>query len=109
MYFEIIESTLLVEALRVDYTRLPEQSFCEHCGMIQHNSNNSNRRDQKKMIKNQADNISLPARVSAAATRTFDRTSSAYTEITTPDDSHARYSNHHVPSTTRMTTPSEIV
>jgi hypothetical protein len=33
-YFEIIESTLLVEALRVDYTRLPDQSFCEHCGMV---------------------------------------------------------------------------
>ncbi|KAI8888059.1 hypothetical protein K501DRAFT_173969 [Backusella circina FSU 941] len=34
VYFEIIESTLLVEALRIDYTRLPNQAFCEHCGMV---------------------------------------------------------------------------
>ena len=29
----MIESTLLVEALRIDYTRLENQAFCEHCGM----------------------------------------------------------------------------
>ncbi|KAF7728341.1 hypothetical protein EC973_006282 [Apophysomyces ossiformis] len=33
VYFQLIESTLLVEALRVDYTRLPSQAFCENCGM----------------------------------------------------------------------------
>ena len=33
VYFQIIESTLLVEALRVDYTRVPNQAFCENCGM----------------------------------------------------------------------------
>ncbi|KAI8145614.1 hypothetical protein BJV82DRAFT_511707 [Fennellomyces sp. T-0311] len=34
VYFTLIESTLLVEALRVDYTRLSSQAFCEHCGMV---------------------------------------------------------------------------
>ncbi|ORZ03001.1 hypothetical protein BCR43DRAFT_559805 [Syncephalastrum racemosum] len=33
VYFSTIESTLLVEALRVDYLRLNSQAFCEHCGM----------------------------------------------------------------------------
>ncbi|KAI9498707.1 hypothetical protein BDB00DRAFT_738109, partial [Zychaea mexicana] len=33
VYFQLIESTLLVEALRVDYTRVPNQAFCENCGM----------------------------------------------------------------------------
>ncbi|KAI7855797.1 hypothetical protein BDC45DRAFT_504756 [Circinella umbellata] len=33
VYFALIESTLLVEALRIDYTRLENQAFCEHCGM----------------------------------------------------------------------------
>ncbi|KAI9323704.1 hypothetical protein BX666DRAFT_1847192 [Dichotomocladium elegans] len=32
VYFALIESTLLVEALRVDYMRLPSQQFCEQCG-----------------------------------------------------------------------------
>ncbi|KAI7857730.1 hypothetical protein BDC45DRAFT_500536 [Circinella umbellata] len=36
VYFQIIESTLLVEALRVDYTRVPNQAFCENCGMEIH-------------------------------------------------------------------------
>lgn len=34
VYFSTIESTLLVEALRVDYLRLNSQAFCEHCGMV---------------------------------------------------------------------------
>lgn len=34
VYFQVIESTLLVEALRIDYTYLSDKSFCEHCGMI---------------------------------------------------------------------------
>ncbi|KAI9265142.1 hypothetical protein BDA99DRAFT_43582 [Phascolomyces articulosus] len=33
VYFSLIESTLLVEALRIDYTRLENQAFCEHCGV----------------------------------------------------------------------------
>ncbi|KAI8981983.1 hypothetical protein BDF20DRAFT_864400 [Mycotypha africana] len=33
-YFEIVESTLLVEALKMDYLRLPNQLFCENCGLI---------------------------------------------------------------------------
>lgn len=105
MYFEIIESTLLVEALRVDYTRLPDQSFCEHCGMVLHHSNNSSRQNQKNN-QERANNINMPARVSA---RSSDR-ASAYREISfiaTQDDLH-RYSDHsihqnHIPSTTRMT------
>ena len=103
MYFEIIESTLLVEALRVDYTRLSDQTFCEHCGMVLHNSNNQN---QKKAHERANNNINLPARISA---RSFDP-ASAYREIsfvTTPDDQH-KYSDHsihhnHIPSTTSMT------
>lgn len=102
----------MVEALRVDHTQLPDQSFCEHCGMVQNSKNSSNKKggsDHKKMV-NKSENISLPARVSAVASRTFDRSgNSAYTEITTPDDSHMRYSNHHVPSTTRMNTPNDDI
>ncbi|KAI8072065.1 hypothetical protein BDF21DRAFT_439750 [Thamnidium elegans] len=71
VYFEIIESTLLVEALRVDYTRLPEQSFCEHCGMVLNSSNQSNRHTRKH-INDQVNNINLPERTSA---RAFDRSS----------------------------------
>ncbi|KAI9316860.1 hypothetical protein BX666DRAFT_1858642 [Dichotomocladium elegans] len=33
-YFELIESTLLVQALRVDHTHLPAQNICENCGMV---------------------------------------------------------------------------
>jgi len=32
--FEIIESTLLVEALRVDHENLHSDHFCESCGFI---------------------------------------------------------------------------
>ncbi|CAO3643368.1 unnamed protein product [Mucor hiemalis] len=102
VYFEIIESTLLVEALRVDYTRLQDQSFCEHCGMVLHQSDNSSRKNPRKVHEN----INLPARVSA---RSFDR-ASAYREIPYPSSTDAphRYSEHsihhnHIPSTTRMT------
>lgn len=94
----------MVEALRVDYTRLPEQSFCEHCGMVLYNSSNSNRQDRRQ-LSDQTNNINMPARVSA---RTFDK-ASTYTEIpfVRTNDSQ-RYSNHsihntHIPSTTRMT------
>lgn len=104
MYFEIIESTLLVEALRVDYTRLPEQSFCEHCGMVLHSSRNSNRQDGKQ-LSDQTTHINMPARVSA---RTFDRGSN-YIEIpfARSNENHG-YSNHsihniHIPSTAPMT------
>ncbi|GAA5800167.1 hypothetical protein HPULCUR_005592 [Helicostylum pulchrum] len=76
VYFEIIESTLLVEALRVDYTRLPEQSFCEHCGMVLNSSNQSNRHTRKH-INDQVNNINIPERTSA---RAFDR-SSVYSDI----------------------------
>ncbi|KAI7892125.1 uncharacterized protein EV154DRAFT_198662 [Mucor mucedo] len=95
VYFEIIESTLLVEALRVDYTRLPEQSFCEHCGMVLHNSRNSNR----KQPSDQTHTMHMPA-------RTFDRASN-YTELpyhSRSNDRHENSSHHvHIPSTAPMT------
>ncbi|KAI8874552.1 hypothetical protein K501DRAFT_316576 [Backusella circina FSU 941] len=58
-YFEIIESTLLVEALRVDYTRLPEQSFCEHCGMVIHHMSNSNGNSNKRQMDEELNNINI--------------------------------------------------
>ncbi|KAI8393904.1 uncharacterized protein BYT42DRAFT_23303 [Radiomyces spectabilis] len=33
VWFALVESTLLVEALRVDHEHLPNQVFCENCGM----------------------------------------------------------------------------
>ncbi|KAI8388272.1 uncharacterized protein BYT42DRAFT_559540 [Radiomyces spectabilis] len=47
VYFEIIESTLLVEALRVDYTGLPNQAFCENCGMAVRYTRSGSDRKQK--------------------------------------------------------------
>ncbi|KAI7900983.1 uncharacterized protein BX663DRAFT_438298 [Cokeromyces recurvatus] len=78
-YFEIIESSLLVEALRVDYTRLPEQSFCENCGVIINSigSNNEGNRSQPKQSNPQHDHhIKLPTRSFTA--------SSIYTDINLP-------------------------
>ncbi|KAI9486303.1 MAG: hypothetical protein EXX96DRAFT_548580 [Benjaminiella poitrasii] len=79
-YFEIIESTLLVEALRVDYTRLPEQSFCEHCGMVLNNSygNDERHKFHQRQITEQVNNIKLPSR----AARSY--TASVYTDLELP-------------------------
>ncbi|CEP18948.1 hypothetical protein [Parasitella parasitica] len=66
VYFEIIESTLLVEALRVDYTRLPEQSFCEHCGMVLNSYGNNERKNlHQQQINEQVNNLNIPGRISA--------------------------------------------
>ncbi|CAO3678109.1 unnamed protein product [Rhizopus stolonifer] len=51
VYFQTIESTLLVEALRIDYTYLSDQSFCEHCGMVIH-SNNSQKKSNSSPPRN---------------------------------------------------------
>lgn len=90
-----------MEALRVDYTRLPEQSFCEHCGMILNNSNQSNRQNQMR-INEQVDNINLPERNSARAFERFSINSDL--PFISNDHQHQGYINHkHIPSTTQMT------
>ncbi|KAI8389363.1 hypothetical protein BD560DRAFT_452201 [Blakeslea trispora] len=79
VYFEIIESTLLVEALRVDHTQLPEQSFCEHCGMVMTSYGKEQRRSPtnkatKKQQVSDMDHAHIPTRISY-------HNSSAYTDI----------------------------
>ncbi|KAI8091272.1 uncharacterized protein B0P05DRAFT_259338 [Gilbertella persicaria] len=77
VYFEVIESTLLVEALRLDYTRLPEQSFCEHCGMVLHSYGKDNRSPPAKVLKSQVNDLDpmhIPSRPSY-------NNSSIYTDI----------------------------
>ncbi|KAI9471814.1 MAG: hypothetical protein EXX96DRAFT_581792 [Benjaminiella poitrasii] len=85
-YFEIIESTLLVEALRVDYTRLPEQSFCEHCGMII-NSYSPNADEHNKLRQRQisqvVNNINIPLG-SAPSTRSYTASTSTFTDLELP-------------------------
>ncbi|KAI9260140.1 hypothetical protein BY458DRAFT_516684 [Sporodiniella umbellata] len=52
VYFQLIESTLLVEALRIDYTYLTDQSFCEHCGMVIHSKNSQKNSNNLPVSKN---------------------------------------------------------
>ncbi|KAG0175369.1 hypothetical protein DFQ28_000956 [Apophysomyces sp. BC1034] len=55
VYFQLIESTLLVEALRVDYTRLPSQAFCENCGMAIRYLRSKGTSDSAKRSKSRTD------------------------------------------------------
>ncbi|CAO3652913.1 unnamed protein product [Mucor fragilis] len=120
VYFEIIESTLLVEALRVDYTRLPDQSFCEHCGMVLNSYGNKDRKNlHQQQINEQVNNINIPGRTSA---RSF-APSSIFSDV--PYNSNhqlqqqPRHSNQysmnntitshgHIPSTTRINGGEEV-
>ncbi|KAI8146986.1 hypothetical protein BJV82DRAFT_373037 [Fennellomyces sp. T-0311] len=63
VYFQIIESTLLVEALRVDYTRVPNQAFCENCGMAIHIDPASPLPSERKPKREQQQSFSLPTPV----------------------------------------------
>lgn len=54
----------MVEALRVDYLRLPDRSFCEHCGMAVHSSGNS-KRQQERNVNQQVSNFNLSSHQSS--------------------------------------------
>lgn len=109
VYFEIIESTLLVEALRVDYTRLPDQSFCEHCGMVLNSYGNNDRKNlHQQQINEQVNNINIPGRTSA---RSF-APSSIFSDVPYNSNQYSMNntitSHGHIPSTTRINGDEEV-
>ncbi|CAO3697953.1 hypothetical protein G6F70_002725 [Rhizopus microsporus] len=86
VYFQVIESTLLVEALRIDHTYLSDKSFCEHCGMIM----NSNSNGQKKSGSSQQKSSRLRSPATA-----YNPSISSDIPITTIRSHHDNYDHMH--------------
>ena len=82
----MIESTLLVEALRIDHTYLSDKSFCEHCGMIM----NSNSNGQKKSGSSQQKSSRLRSPATA-----YNPSISSDIPITTIRSHHDNYDHMH--------------